>query len=71
MPDFPGVEAIYLEENYRSTGSILDAAHAIVSQGQLLLTGEKTNTVLNRVSRPPANTKESFYIPPQKHSRYT
>ncbi|KAL0252323.1 hypothetical protein I308_101712 [Cryptococcus tetragattii IND107] len=30
--DFPGVEAIYLEENYRSTGSILDAAHAIVSQ---------------------------------------
>ncbi|WVF65803.1 hypothetical protein IAT40_000540 [Kwoniella sp. CBS 6097] len=30
--DFPGVEAIYLEENYRSTGSILSAAHAIVSQ---------------------------------------
>ncbi|ODN83942.1 DNA helicase II/ATP-dependent DNA helicase PcrA [Cryptococcus wingfieldii CBS 7118] len=30
--DFPGVEAIYLEENYRSTGAILDAAHAVVSQ---------------------------------------
>ncbi|KAK8861601.1 hypothetical protein IAR55_002424 [Kwoniella newhampshirensis] len=30
--DFPGVEAIYLEENYRSTGSILSAAHAVVSQ---------------------------------------
>ncbi|WWC60335.1 uncharacterized protein I303_102906 [Kwoniella dejecticola CBS 10117] len=30
--DFPGVQAIYLEENYRSTGSILSAAHAVVSQ---------------------------------------
>lgn len=30
--DFPGCEAIYLEENYRSTGSILSAAHSIVSQ---------------------------------------
>ncbi|KAK6907367.1 hypothetical protein I203_101361 [Kwoniella mangroviensis CBS 8507] len=30
--DFPGVQAIYLEENYRSTGAILSAAHAVVSQ---------------------------------------
>ncbi|WWC87908.1 uncharacterized protein L201_002808 [Kwoniella dendrophila CBS 6074] len=30
--DFPGTQAIYLEKNYRSTGSILSAAHAIVSQ---------------------------------------
>ncbi|WVQ74660.1 hypothetical protein IAR50_004262 [Cryptococcus sp. DSM 104548] len=30
--DFPGVDAVYLEENYRSTGAILDAAHAVVSQ---------------------------------------
>lgn len=32
--DFTGVEAIYLEENYRSTGSILSAAHSVVSQGE-------------------------------------
>ncbi|BEI85006.1 hypothetical protein CcaverHIS002_0504070 [Cutaneotrichosporon cavernicola] len=30
--DFKDVEAIYLEENYRSTGAILDASHSIVSQ---------------------------------------
>ncbi|WOO80687.1 ATP-dependent DNA helicase srs2 [Vanrija pseudolonga] len=30
--DFDGVEAINLEENYRSTGAILDASHSIVSQ---------------------------------------
>ena len=32
--DFPGAQAIYLEENYRSTGSILAAAHSIVAQGK-------------------------------------
>lgn len=31
--DFPGVTQVYLEENYRSTGSILKASLAIVSQG--------------------------------------
>ncbi|KAL7420030.1 ATP-dependent DNA helicase srs2 [Cryptotrichosporon argae] len=30
--DFSGVQAIFLEENYRSTGSILAASHAVVSQ---------------------------------------
>ncbi|WVN90725.1 uncharacterized protein L203_105967 [Cryptococcus depauperatus CBS 7841] len=30
--DFPGVQAINLEQNYRSTGSILNAAYAVVSQ---------------------------------------
>jgi DNA helicase-2/ATP-dependent DNA helicase PcrA len=28
------VEAIYLEENYRSTGAILAAAHSVVTQGK-------------------------------------
>ncbi|EIW69008.1 hypothetical protein TREMEDRAFT_39321 [Tremella mesenterica DSM 1558] len=32
ITDFPGVQAIHLEENYRSTGSILHAAHSVVSQ---------------------------------------
>jgi DNA helicase-2/ATP-dependent DNA helicase PcrA len=31
--DFKDVDAIYLEENYRSTGAILAASHSIVSQG--------------------------------------
>lgn len=31
--EFENVQAIYLEENYRSTGSILAASHSIVSQG--------------------------------------
>ena len=33
MIDFSGVQAIYLEENYRSTGSILSAAHSVITQG--------------------------------------
>lgn len=33
--DFKGVDAIYLEHNYRSTGAILAASHSIVSQGAL------------------------------------
>lgn len=32
--DFDNVKAIYLEENYRSTGSILAASHSIVTQGE-------------------------------------
>lgn len=34
--DFKGVKAIHLEENYRSTGAILAASHAVVTQGELL-----------------------------------
>lgn len=34
--DFDSVEAINLEENYRSTGAILDASHSIVSQGRFI-----------------------------------
>lgn len=33
VPDFPGTQQIFLEENYRSTASILKLSLAIVSQG--------------------------------------
>lgn len=33
--DFPSTESILLEENYRSTASILKASLAIVSQGEM------------------------------------
>ncbi|KAF8753852.1 UvrD-like helicase C-terminal domain [Rhizoctonia solani] len=33
--DFPGTNTIYLEENYRSTGSIVSSSLAIVAQGTL------------------------------------
>jgi len=36
--DFKDVEAIHLEENYRSTGAILSASHSIVSQGRAEVT---------------------------------
>lgn len=32
--DFDGVQSIYLEHNYRSTGAILAASHSIVAQGR-------------------------------------
>jgi DNA helicase-2/ATP-dependent DNA helicase PcrA len=32
--DFPGAEIIKLEENYRSTGAILDAAHKIITKNK-------------------------------------
>lgn len=31
--DFPRTQQIYLEQNYRSTSSILDISHAIIAQG--------------------------------------
>jgi len=34
--DFPDTTQIFLEENYRSTGAILEASLAIVSQGMLV-----------------------------------
>lgn len=33
LSDYPKTEQIFLEENYRSTGSILNASLAIVAQG--------------------------------------
>lgn len=48
--EFKDVEAIYLEENYRSTGSILSASHSIVSQGRLLSLAVLTSD-LNRIPK--------------------
>ncbi|QRW22246.1 UvrD-helicase domain protein [Rhizoctonia solani] len=41
--DFPGTNTIYLEENYRSTGSIVSSSLAIVSQGTLFLLASAHN----------------------------
>ena len=35
--DFPGTEEIFLEKNYRSTGSILRSSLAIVAEGGISL----------------------------------
>lgn len=32
--DYPDTEEVHLEQNYRSTGAILDASLAIVTQGK-------------------------------------
>jgi DNA helicase-2/ATP-dependent DNA helicase PcrA len=34
QPDFPETVQVFLEENYRSTGAILEASLEIVSQGK-------------------------------------
>lgn len=39
--DFPGTEVIKLEQNYRSTSAILDAAHQVISKNQ-----QRTNKIL-------------------------
>ena len=48
--DFPRTQQIFLEENYRSTGSILSACLAIVSQGPqyLLLLRVYINSITGR-----------------------
>lgn len=33
--DFPNTDAVHLEENYRSSGAILAASLAVVSQGEI------------------------------------
>jgi DNA helicase II / ATP-dependent DNA helicase PcrA len=36
---FPGTKQIYLEDNYRSTGAILAASIAIISEGDVIYAG--------------------------------
>ncbi len=37
VKDFPGTKQIYLEQNYRSTASILRCSLAIVAEGEPLI----------------------------------
>ncbi|WVQ79155.1 hypothetical protein IAT38_001251 [Cryptococcus sp. DSM 104549] len=53
--DFPGVQAIHLEENYRSTGSILSAAHAVVTQ-------DKTRIQKNLFTSHPQSTPVTLRV---------
>lgn len=49
--DFKGVKAIHLEENYRSTGAILAASHAVVTQGELLFARPKLTSDNKRIPK--------------------
>ncbi len=61
--DFDNVQAIYLEENYRSTGAILAASHSIVSQGEFASSPRPNH-------RQDTHCQEPVHLPSQEHRRY-
>ena len=65
FPDFPGAEAIHLEENYRSTGAVLAAAHSIVSQGKQQLS---SCYVSLKLYRPRKDTQKTIHFTPKEYS---
>ena len=63
--DFPGARVIRLEQNYRSTQEILDAAGAVVSHnqrriGKTLLATRGAGTLLNYFEAPDANAEAEY-----------
>lgn len=66
VSDFPGVQAIYLEENYRSTGSILSAAHSIVTQGTSQPASHGAYSF-----RPGSHTEKPVHLPSEEHARHS
>ncbi len=63
--DFPGAEVVRLEENYRSTGTILAAANAVVKNNQARLGKElwtrKSVGEKIRIHRAPDEESEAWY----------
>ncbi|KAF8602138.1 P-loop containing nucleoside triphosphate hydrolase protein [Ceratobasidium sp. AG-I] len=63
--DFPGTESIFLEENYRSSASILSTCHAIVSQDKQRIERE---LYTNRRPNGPVPTLKGFFNQTQEFS---
>ncbi|MDO4481479.1 MAG: UvrD-helicase domain-containing protein, partial [Bacillota bacterium] len=69
--DFPGAKIIKLEQNYRSTGSILGGANSVIKnnterKGKTLWT-EKAEGEKIRINRAASDKDEAFYIAREIH----
>jgi len=56
--DFPKTKVILLEDNFRSTGSILKASYAIISQGPHFL----PSRLRSRLARPDLTLLDLFLV---------